>query len=264
MNKRLETFYDRAYNWLISYGPKILIAIIVFFIGLWLIRIFKKWIVKFLAKRHIDPSIQGFLQALLNITLQVLLLLAIMQILGIQMTIFAAVIGAFGVAAGLALSGTLQNFASGVLILLLKPYRIGDNISTQGKEGTVTSIQLFYTIILTFDNTTVIVPNSKLSNEVIVNLSRQGKRRLDIELKFTYAADYEQLKKILIDSINSFEKIYKIPEYRVGVSSLDSDGYKIVVNTWINAHGFEDTKLAFQQKLMEDLKKAGIKLPGMT
>lgn len=99
------------------------------------------------------------------------------------MTMFAALVGAFGVAAGLALSGTLENFTSGILILLLKPFRVGDNIIAQAQEGTVTSIQLFYTVVLTFDNRTVIVPNSKLSNEVIINLSREGLRRMDIELK---------------------------------------------------------------------------------
>src|SRR5206468_11933141 len=144
-----QKLYDRAYNWILTFGPRIIIAIIILFVGLWLIKVFKKWLFNFLKRRHVDPSICSFLRGLVSIVLQVLLLLGLMQILGIQMTIFAAVIGAFGVAAGLALSGTLQNFASGVLILLLKPYRVGDNITTQGQEGTVTSIQLFYTVILT-------------------------------------------------------------------------------------------------------------------
>ena len=123
------------------------------------------------------------MQGALNILLKILLALALLQVLGIQMTMFAALVGAFGVAAGLALSGTLENFTSGILILLLKPFRVGDNIIAQAQEGTVTSIQLFYTVVLTFDNRTVIVPNSKLSNEVIINLSREGLRRMDIELK---------------------------------------------------------------------------------
>src|SRR2546423_15484391 len=133
-----EKFYDRAYDWILTFGPRIIIAILVLFIGLWLIRLFKKWILKVLQRRHIDPSICSFLQGMISIALQVLLLLGLMQILGIQMTIFAAVIGSFGVAAGLALSGTLQNFASGILILLLKPYTVGDNITAQGQIGTVT------------------------------------------------------------------------------------------------------------------------------
>jgi small conductance mechanosensitive channel len=259
----LENFYDRAYNWVITFGPRILISIIVLFIGLWLIRLFKKWLLKVLQRRNIDPSICSFLQGVISIALQILLLLGLMQILGIQMTIFAAVIGAFGVAAGLALSGTLQNFASGVLILILKPYRVGDNIVTQGQEGTVTTIQLFYTIVLTFDNKTVIVPNSKLSNEIIINLSRQGTRRMDVELKFNYGVDFNQLKQIIERSIHDYGKINKVPEHRIGVSDVESDGYKVVINAWINAHGFEDTRYAFQQILIDDLKKSGIKLPGI-
>jgi small conductance mechanosensitive channel len=223
----------------------------------------KKWVFRFMEHRHIEPSIQIFLHGLISISLQILLVLGIMQVLGIQMTVFAAVIGAFGVAAGLALSGTLQNFASGVLILLLKPYRVGDNIVTQGQEGTVTGIQLFYTLVLTYDNKTVIVPNSKLSNEVIVNLSRQGQRRLDVELKFSYAFNFDQIRQILDDTINDFVKALKTPEHRIGISSLDPDGFKVMTNVWVEAHGYEDTKQAFQQTVIENLKKAGIKLPGM-
>ena len=258
-----ERFYEHAYDWILTTGPRILLAVIVLFLGLWLIRIVKNWIFRALSKRHIDPSICTFLKGVISVALQVLLLLGLMQIVGIQMTIFAAVIGSFGVAAGLALSGTLQNFASGVLILLLKPYRVGDNISSQGQVGTVTSIQLFYTIVLTFDNQTVIIPNSKLSNDVIVNLSRQGTRRLDVDLKFNYSYDYEQIRQILNQSIEKFEKVNKIPAHRIGISKLESDGYTIMINVWVNAHGYEDTMLAFQELIIEDLKKAGIKLPGM-
>src|SRR5689334_17753573 len=201
-----QKLYDRAYDWILTVGPRILIAIVVLFVGLWFIRVFKKWLFSVLSRRHIDPSICSFLQGLISIALQVLLLLGLMQVLGIKMTIFAAVIGAFGVAAGLALSGTFQNFASGILIILLKPFKVGDNINTQGQEGTVTSIRLFYTIVLTYNNTTVIVPNSKLSNEIIFNLSYEGKRRMDIELKFNYGIDLEKIKNIAsrtIDSIDS-------------------------------------------------------------
>lgn len=244
-------------------GPRILAAAILAVIGLWLVKLLNRWITTSLSKKRIDPSVRSFLQSIIATVLKILLLLGIMQILGIQMTIFAAVVASFSVAAGLALSGTLQNFASGVLILLLKPYRVGDNIITQGQEGTVTGIQLFYTTILTFDNKTVIVPNSKLSNEVIINLSREGIRRLDIELKFNYSFDFEQLRAVITKCIEDFKKIEKVPEYRLGVSALESDGYRFMINVWTAAHGFQDTRLLFQQKLMEELKAAGIKLSGM-
>lgn len=256
-------FTDNAYDWMVVYVPRIILALVIFFIGQWVIRMINRWTRKILTGKRIDITLQPFLQNLFAILLQVLLVLGIMQILGIQMTIFAALVGALGVAAGLALSGTFQNFASGVLIILLKPFKVGDNISTQGHEGTVTAIRLFYTIVLTFDNTTVIVPNSKLSNDIIFNLSRQGKRRMDVEMKFNYAIDFDTVKNIVLRTIDSFDKCLKDPPPRIGVQDLQADGFIISINAWTKAHGYQDTKLAFQEKLMKDIKVAGIKLPGM-
>lgn len=258
-----DKFYDKAYTWLLTEGPKIIVGIIVIAVGWWLIKLLKNWLNKHLLKKDVTSSIRPFLLNLITVALQILLVLGFMQIVGIQMTIFAAAVGAFGVAAGLALSGTLQNFTSGVLILLLKPFRVGDNILAQGEEGMVKSIQIFFTIVTTFDNRTVIIPNSKLSNEIIVNLSREGKRRIDIELKFPFNVDFNQVKKTIDDSINSVVGLLKDPAHRIGVSSIEPDGYKVLVNVWAPAHGFEDTKLGVQQRIMEDLKGAGIKLPGM-
>ena len=144
---------------------------------------------------RLNPSVRYFLQNLLAITLQVLLVILVLQIIGLQLTVVSAIIAGLTVAVGLALSGTLQNFVSGILILVLKPYQVGDNINTQGQEGTVTSIQIFFTVILTFDNKTIIVPNGQLSNSVIVNLSREGKRRMDIDLKFDYGTDIGHIKR---------------------------------------------------------------------
>jgi small conductance mechanosensitive channel len=260
---RIERFYDKVYTWILMFGPRILLAVILLIVGLWLIRLFKRWLGNVLERRQLAPSIKPFLQGTLTIALQVLLFFALLQILGVQMTVFAAVIGSFGVAAGFALSGTLQNFASGVLILLLKPYVVGDKIITQGQEGTVTSIQLFYTIVLTLDNKTVIVPNSKLSNEIIINLSRQGTRRLDVNLKFNYGYDFETLKGIMLASIKETKAILPVPEYRIGITNLETDGFTVSVQVWTNADNFEDTKQVLHQKLVEDLKQSGIVLPGM-
>ncbi len=258
----LNKFFDNVYQWLLTYGLKILIALIVFVIGQWVIKYIRRWARRIFARPKFS-SIQTFLNSLVGVALQVVLVLIIMQILGIQMTLFAAVIAAFGVAAGLALAGTLQNFAGGVLILILKPYRIGDNIITQGQEGTVTSIQLFSTVVTTFDNKTVIVPNSKLSNEIIVNLSRQGKRRLDIELRFPYSIDYEKVKETLLASLGKVKNILPDPAVRIGISELEDDGYKVMINAWSSAHGFLDTTMAVNEQLMTGLKNSGIKLPGM-
>ena len=140
---------------------------------------------------------------------------------------------------------------------------MGDNINTQGQEGTVTAIKLFYTVVLTYSNTTVIVPNSKLSNEIIFNLSREGKRRLDMDVKFNYGVEFEQIKKIALSTINSLDSCLKDPPPRIGIQQLDADGFIIAINVWTKAHGFQDTRLIVQEKLIQNIKAAGIKLPGM-
>jgi small conductance mechanosensitive channel len=258
----LDKFYDHVYDWVIRFGPKFLVGLIVLFVGLWLISMLMRWSRSGLQKKKIDASVKSFILSLIGVALRVLLILGVMQIIGIEMTLFTALIGAFGVAAGLALSGTLQNFASGVLILLLKPFKVEDNIITNGLEGTVTSIQIFYTIIDTFDNRVVIVPNSQLSNQVIINTSRKGTRRLDINLKFPNNIEVKEIKSVIEKSLDKSEHCLKNPQKRVGIGEIQADGYVIAISVWINAHGFQDTKLSVQQSLYEDIKKSGIKLPG--
>lgn len=258
-----DKFYDAAYHWVLNYGPRLLIGLVVLFLGLWLIR----WIVnrshEGMHKKGINPSVKPFLLSLIGVGLRILLVIGVMQIMGIELTLFTAIVGAFGVAAGLALSGTLQNFASGILILLLKPFAVGDNIITQGLEGTVTAIEIFYTMVTTFDNRLVIVPNSKLSNEVIINISREGNRRLDLNIKFPNGVDIKQAKAVINKAIDKAENVLAKPERRVGIGELQPDGYLMSVNVWVNAHGYQDTKLAVQETILQDIKDAGMKIPGL-
>jgi len=260
---KADQFYNKAYLWILDRGPSILLGFAILFIGLWLIKLLSKWMSAHMYRKEIDPSLTPFLLSLTITVLRVLLIISAMQIIGIQMTVFAALIGAIGVAAGLALSGTLQNFASGVLILLLKPFKVGDNIVAQGQEGTVRAIKIFYTVVTTFDNRTVVIPNSKLSNEVIINISSSGQRRLDIELKFSNSIDFTAVKDLINKVLDKSKNILATPERRIGISSIESDGYKVMLNVWIDAHGFVDTKMAIQQKILEDLKTSGLKLPGL-
>ncbi len=261
--KTVDKFYDKAYDWILDKGPGVITGIIVLVIGLWLIKVFSRWLTRGLHRREVDPSLKPFFINLCVTGLRILLVIGVMQLVGVGMTLFAALIGGVSVAAGLALSGTLQNFASGVLILMLKPFGVGDNIIAQGMEGTVTSIQIFYTIVTTFDNRTVVIPNSKLSNEVIINMSSEGTRRLDVELKFSYGMDFEQIKTIIDKTIDDSKSMLKTPKKRIGISALEEGGYKVMISIWTNAHGFNDVRLTFQEKLMSNLKTAEIKLPGM-
>lgn len=256
-------FYDKAFDWVIEKGPSILIGIAILFVGFWLIKIFSRWMTNGLHRKNVDPSLKPFFISLTVVALRILLIFTVMQFIGIQMTIFAALIGALGVAAGLALSGTLQNFASGILILILKPFVVGDNIIAQGQEGTVTNIEIFYTTVTTFDNRTVVVPNGKLSNEVIINISSKGSRRLDITIKFSYGIDYNVLLPIIEETIKSSLDVLKTPEHRIGISTLEESGYSVMISVWLNSHGFKDASMVFQEKLLNAMKEGNIPLPGI-
>jgi small conductance mechanosensitive channel len=255
-----EKIYSISLKWIETHGPSIFIAIITFVLGQWAIRIIRKMLRAAMDKREISASLRPFLQSLVITSLQVLLLIFILQILSVHLTIFTAIVTSFGVAAGLALSGTLQNFTGGVLILLLKPFQVGDNIIAQGHDGIVDSIEIFYTIITTSDNRTVIIPNSKLANEVIVNISRQGSRRLDIDLKFSYAENIADIQKILYSTLKTFPGVLSSPEPFVGLSSLDADGFKLTSHIWLDAGQYHETRFGLQQRIIEDLKNAGVRL----
>jgi len=263
MKTEWEKIYDKVYAWLLSNGPKIGFAIILLFVGFWLIRVFNRWLKKQMVRHNFNPTIRYFLQNLLAISLQILLIFLAMQVAGIQLTFFTAIIAGLSVAVGLALSGTLQNFVSGILILLMKPYKVGDIISAQAQEGVVTAIQLFFTTVLTYDNKTITIPNGQLSNNVVINYTKEGKRRIDIEMKFGYGIDFEELKKIFLLSIEQIKNLYPDPSPRVGVSGLDADKYSVTLNVWTNSHGYIDTKLELQESILSKLKASGIKLPGV-
>lgn len=253
----MEQLYDRLQNWLVHQAPRVVLGLLILMVGMWLIRLLVRWIKHKIDQKDWDPTLEVFISNLIVMALRVLLVLLVIQVMGLQMTLFAALVGAFGVAAGLALSGTLQNFASGVLILMLKPFRVGDQILSQGQEGEVTSIQLFYTVVLTRDYRTVIIPNSKLANEVIVNMSRAGKRRLDVELKLKYDTDFEHAKRVLTNELNQASDLLVNTDYLIGISLLEPDGYRISVSVWVDEHGYPDTRLNVQEKLLRAIKELG-------
>ncbi len=258
---RLEEFYKELHVWVLTRGPKYLAGLLFFFIGLWVIRFLRVRLRQRMTKRQVHSSLQPFLLSLSITSLYVLLIITAMNIIGFELTIFTTIIGAFSVAAGLALSGTFQNFAGGVLILLLKPFELDDNIIAQGQDGKVVSIQIFYTVLVTPDNKTIIIPNGKLFNEVIVNVTREGKRRLDFEVKLAYAADIDKAKKIMLDAIESSKAIMTDPPPRVGVIGLEVDSIRFTINVWVNPDDFLNVKIALMEKILKDLGVAGINFP---
>jgi small conductance mechanosensitive channel len=258
----LKEFYQQFHIWLVHRGPKYALGIVLLFAGFWFIKFLRSRLRDKMAKRNVHSSLQPFFLSLTITSLYVLLVILVMNIIGFELTIFTTVIGAFGVAAGLALSGTFQNFAGGVLILLLKPFEIGDSIVAQGQSGKVSSIQIFYTVLVTVDNRTVIIPNGKLFNEVIVNETREGKRRLDFEIKLGYVVDIEQVKEVINRAIAATPDLLQEPATRVGVVALELDGIRFTINVWVDPDKFLAAKIALQERIIKDLAVAGVKLPG--
>lgn len=259
----MDKMLENAYKWIVLHGPRIAVALLILLVGQWVIHLLKKWLLKTLMKHREDTTLRPFLTGLITTVLQIILLLVVMQMLDIRMTIFAALVGSIGVAAGLALSGTLQNFTSGIIILLLKPYKAGDTIMAQGQTGVVSSIQLFNTIIITTDNRAVIIPNSKLSNEVIINHSTTETRRIEIDLKLSYAYPPEQVKPLVLKEARATPNVHDDPAPEAIVSALEPDGWHIMLYAWTTQEQFHETKFALNDRVISTLRDNGIKLPGM-
>lgn len=254
--------YQRAVNWLYQQGPDLLFGLVFLMLGLWFIKFLKSRMRDHLAKRYKHSSLQPFVLSLTITALYILLIVTVLEMVGLHLTIFTTIIGAFSVAAGLALSGTFQNFAGGVLILLLKPFEVDDNIVAQGQDGKVVSIQIFYTVLLTIDNKTIIIPNGKLFNEVIVNVSRENRRRLDFEVKLGYAADLDKAKSIILSVIHSTPGVLDQPAaVRVGLVGLENDCIRITVNVWLEPANYLNVKIALMENIFKGLGAAGVAFP---
>ena len=263
----LSELWQKSTHLLLARAPAILLATFLFIIGWWLIRLLYRHFSNRIQDPHVDPSIKPFMLSLIMITLRIVLILTVLQIAGFKLTIFTVLLGALGVAAGLALSGTLQNFTSGVLILLFKPFHAGDRISTQGKEGTISSIQIFYTEMTSEDNSITIIPNSKLSNEIIVNTTACEARKIETTLKFPYATNWPALKDALEEIIDALKvnRTWQGPgkplPSRVGILMLEPDGYTVAIHVWAPSHAFKEYKFSLSEALLNQLKQRGL-LPG--
>jgi small conductance mechanosensitive channel len=244
-----------------AYGLKLVGAIVALVIGLWIIRGLTRVISKYMEKRDVDISLRSFLRTLFNVLLKILLILSIASMVGIPMTSFIAILGAAGLAVGLALSGTLQNFAGGVIILLLKPIRVGDFIEAQGFTGTVKEIQIFSTILLTTDNKTVIIPNGPLSTGALTNFSKEPTRRVDITIGISYGDSYDEASKVLTDMINADNRILKDPEPFIGLHQLADSSINIVVRLWVKAEDYWGVYFDMNDKVYKIFPDKGLSFP---
>ncbi len=259
--ENLDTYFYSALAYLMDYAPKVLMAIVVLIVGLWLIRILTRTIVTVMKKREIDPSLHSFLSSFLGVTLKVLLFISVVSMLGVQMTSFIAILGAAGLAVGLALSGTMQNFAGGVMILIFKPFKVGDFIEAQSYMGSVKEIQIFSTILTTPDNKIIILPNGPLSTSSLVNFSAQKTRRLDFEFGISYTDNIDTAKSILKRIVDADERILKDPLPLIAVNALADSSVNILVRFWANSEEYWNIYFEMFEKVKKAFDQEGISIP---
>lgn len=244
-----------------NYGPNLILAIATLIIGLWIIKIVVRGFDRGLERSKTDESLRRFLLSLAEIFLKAMLIISVAGMIGIEMTSFVAVLGAAGLAVGLALQGSLANFAGGVLILLFKPYKIGDFIEGAGYAGTVKEVQVFNTILKTPDNKTIIIPNGILSNASITNFSTESTRRVDMTFGIGYSDDLKQAKALLHKLLEQDSRILPDPEPVVAVSELADSSVNFVVRAWCNSADYWGIYFDMHESVKLHFDKAGISIP---
>ncbi len=259
--RNFEKHMENAIDWFWGFMPDLILAIIIFFVGLWIVRFINKMVRRFFYKKDYDETLESFLQSFISITLKVLLFVVVVTQLGVKSSSLVAMVGAAGLAIGLALQGSLANFAGGVLILVFKPFKVGDWISAQGLDGSVKQISIFSTKLNTFGNQVAIIPNGQLSNGSIVNYNMEDTRRDKFDVGIGYGSNIKTAKDILLQICADNPDILKDPIPEVSVGELGDSSVNLTLRFWAKnelfwpAHFYviEETKLRFDE--------AGIEIP---
>lgn len=260
-----DTRLERLINSVIEQGGQlgltIIKAIIVFVVGRFVIRMVNKLVRNILIKRNIDPSVKTFVGSLVNVTLMILLIISVVGALGVQTTTFAALLASAGVAIGMALSGNLSNFAGGLIILLFKPYKVGDYIESQGVGGTVKEIQIFHTILITPDNRNIFIPNGSLSSGVVVNTSNETTRRVDWTFGVEYGSDYDKVRNVILSVLSKDSRIFTNPAPFIELTQLADSSVNFVVRVWVKSSDYWGVYFAINKEIYATFNEAGIGFP---
>ncbi|MDX1451653.1 MAG: mechanosensitive ion channel [Oleiphilaceae bacterium] len=259
-NEQMQELLQTAYTMLMTYGPKLVLAILVLIIGLWIINKVVGGMRSNLTQR-VDATLGQFGASLVSVILKAVLLISVASMIGIETTSFIAVLGAAGLAVGLALQGSLANFAGGVLILLFKPFKVGDVLDAQGYIGTVKEIQIFNTILKTGDNRIVIIPNGALSNSSMVNINKEATRRVDLTFGIGYEDDIDKAKTVINNVIASDSRILKEIDPLVVVSELADSSVNFTVRVWVNTPDYWAVYFAMHETMKKEFDNNGISIP---
>jgi small conductance mechanosensitive channel len=257
----IEQLLQKVYEICTVFGVKIVGAIVVFIIGRWVSKFIANLIRKLMDKRKVDPTITKFVGNLTYFALLTFVVLAALGLVGIQTTSFIAVLGAAGLAIGLALQGSLANFAAGFLLILFRPFKVGDFIDAAGVAGTVEAIQIFTTQLATPDNKTIIIPNSKMTGDNIVNFSTKGTRRADMVFGIGYEDDIDKARDIITDVLSNDERVLKDPPLQVAVSELADSSVNFVARAWVNAGDYWGVVFDTTETVKKRFDAEGVSIP---
>lgn len=258
---KVQILIQQLIDWGVGAGGRIIGAIIIFVVGRFLISFLKKLLAKILSKRHIDPGIQSFVKSLVNILLTILLIIAVIGKLGVETTSFAALLASAGVAIGMALSGNLQNFAGGLIVLLFRPYKVGDWIESQGVSGTVREIQIFHTILTTADNKVIYIPNGALSSGTVTNYSREETRRVDWVIGVEYGENFDKVESTVQRIIAADKRILDTPEPFIALHALDASSVNVVIRVWVKTADYWGVYFDMNKTIYTVFNKEGIGFP---
>lgn len=256
-----DLIIDKLVELSISAGKNILMAVVVYIVGRFLISLIQKLLANMLSRRKVEISIQTFLKSLVSILLNVLLIISVVGALGVSTTSFAALLASAGVAIGMALSGNLQNFAGGLIILFFKPYKVGDWIEAQGTSGSVTAIQIMHTIVTTADNKVVYIPNGAMSSGVITNYSRMETRRVDWTVGVDYGEDIDKVKSIVEGLIAADSRILQTPAPVIALQALDASSVNVTIRVWVPNAEYWNVYFEMNKKIYDEFNKQGIDFP---
>ena len=259
--KNIDTYSNFAWDFILTYGPRLIAAILTLFIGLWVVKILTRIINNLLHKKEIDPSLTPFLKGLFSGVLKLLLIVTVLGMLGVEMTSFIAIIGSMGLAIGLALSGSLQNFAGGIIILIFKPFKVGDFIQADSFSGVVHEISIMHTVLKTVNNQTITMPNGNLSNNNITNFSTEQTRRADWVFGVAYGDDAEKTKLVLENLIAQEKRILAEPAPFIALNDLSDSSVNFVVRAWTKTADYWDVYFKMNENVYKAFTEEGLSIP---
>ena len=260
-NGEVDQLIHQAITMGMEAGKSLLLALVIFFVGRYAIKFINRMVARMLERRNVEPTVQSFLKSFVNITLIVLLIIMVVGTLGVNTTSLAALLASAGLAVGMALSGNLQNLAGGIILLFLKPFKIGDFIEVQGVSGIVKAIQIFHTILTTTDNKELYIPNGALSSGNITNYSKNDLRRVDFTISVEYGTEIEKVKQVTLSLLQEDKRIMQEPAPFIAVKELASSSVDFVLRVWTTAPEYWNVFFDTNERIYTEFNKQGIGFP---